>query len=117
MVRRIAALPLPPREASRRPEQISAAREARAGKVSEESVGKVAVSGFGIFRRGKTDSLRGPWRRLALKTQPEFDFRGARVYISRPAKTKNGNSGLEVLCDVPGKNLGDVSNKRSQRNR
>jgi hypothetical protein len=48
----IASLGLNPHfELFRRPEQISARREVGEGKVSKESVGRVAVSGFGIFRR------------------------------------------------------------------
>jgi hypothetical protein len=88
MVGRIASLPLPAGEASRRPEQISATREAREGKVAEESVGKTATSGLGILRRGKTDPFRGSWNHPALKGRLDLEFRGARVYITGRAKLK-----------------------------
>ena len=64
-----------------------------AGKVSEARVERGSVSSFGILRRGKTGPFHGPWKHPALKTRLDLEFRGARVYITRRAKTENGNSG------------------------
>jgi len=75
MVRRIGSLPLPAGLANRRPEQISAAREAGAGKVSEAQVEGGSVSSFGILRRVNTGPFHGSCKPLALKTQLEIEFR------------------------------------------
>jgi hypothetical protein len=61
--------------------------------VSDESVGKAAVSGFGIFRRGKTDPFRGPWKQPALKTRLGLAVRAGRVYVTGQSENENGNPG------------------------
>ena len=62
----------------------------RKGKVSEDGIGKTATSGFGILRRRKTDPLRGPWKRPALKTRRDLAFRGGRTYLNDWSKTGSG---------------------------
>jgi hypothetical protein len=63
-------------------------------QLREESVGKTAASGFGIFRRGKTDPFCGPWKHPALKTRLDLAFSGSRVYVTGQSENENGNSGL-----------------------
>ncbi len=93
MLCRIAGLPSPGGQASRRPEQTSATREVGEGKVPDESVGKAAVSGLGILLRGRTDPFRGPWKHPALKTRLDLAFRGGRGYFTGGSERENGNSG------------------------
>jgi len=84
----------------RRPEQISATREAGAGKVSEARVERGSVSSFGILRRDKTGPFHGPWKHPALKTRLDLELRGVRVYVTRRVRTENGNSGSMRLSVI-----------------
>ncbi len=88
-----------PAGASGRPEQISATRGLGEGKEWEESIGKGAVSGFGILGRGKTGPFRGPWKDPALKTQLDLVFRGRQVYVTGRPENENGNCGLYRQCE------------------
>ena len=89
--RRIVALPSPAGKASRRSEQISVTKEAGEGKVSQESVGKTAVSRFGIPDGGSTRTL--PWSLAAssLKTRLDLHFEAVRFMlpVSRKSKWKS----------------------------
>jgi hypothetical protein len=46
--------------------------------------------------------FRGLWNPAALKARMEFEFRGARVYITGRAKTENGNFHLHPAKDLKG---------------
>jgi len=50
---------------------------AREGKVSEESLGRAAVSGLGILSSGKTGPFRGRWRHRTLKTRLAIALRSS----------------------------------------
>jgi hypothetical protein len=74
-------------------------REARDGKVSEESVGVAVVSGVAILRRGKTDLFRGPWKHPELKTRLDLAFRGGQVYVTGQSESEKRKS---VLIRIAG---------------
>ena len=76
----------------------------------DESVGKAAVSGLGILRRGRTDPFRGPWKHPALKTRLDLAFRGGRGYFTGGSERENGNS-------CAGINRHEVENARVSRER
>ena len=75
MVRRIASLPFAYHTGNGRPEQVSAAREAGAGKESGAQVEGGSVSSSGIARRGNTGPSHGSCKPIAVKTQLEIEFR------------------------------------------
>jgi hypothetical protein len=62
--------------------------------VSQVSVERWPVSSFGILLRGKTGTVRGPWKQPAVQSRLTVAFGGGQQYLLGRRKVDNGNSGL-----------------------